>query len=195
MVPDAAVYCDRNRNDRYFVDSINLYYNTGVIVCDFDKWISAGITESIVNGLSSSNSDFYYPEQTALSFFCQDFIFRLPLKFNLYTPLQKISYKTYTKIFPKKIIFTKTEFAEASSSFYILHFYGRSVYKPWFRNNSCVYSSLYKKVEKSLFGKNIPNIKWPVAMSKKERIKSIIVLITSKLLPRDTYMRILSHIK
>lgn len=90
------------------------YFNSGVLLIDFDKWRKKNLTSKLLKFLSKKKLDFY--DQDALNFFLNKDFKQLPLNWNVLSYI----YSSYNKSFP---VFCKDK------KFKLIHFNG--VKKPW----------------------------------------------------------------
>jgi lipopolysaccharide biosynthesis glycosyltransferase len=175
------------------VKKTELYCNAGVILFDLktirEKAILSTIQEKM-NGV-----DFKYADQSIFNLVFNKQIKKLPVKFNLYTPLQKSSYKTLSKYYRINEITTEIDLFQAKKKPIIAHFYGlRQCCKPWNKINACVFSKPYRKTMTALFGKHSLE-KWPKSKNAKEKFIEILSFLGNKYLPNSLYMCLKNHKK
>lgn len=121
------------------------YINYGVVLFNLNNWRKFNCDYLISKCVLENPNGFKIAEQSLLNYALKDYTNFLNLKYNFYTMLHGISYKTMRKWYPKCNFFLQDEFYEASSSPVIVHFVGDYFCRPWYKNNICRFSNLYIK--------------------------------------------------
>lgn len=98
----------------------DLYFNSGVMIMDLDKWRENNYTDKLLELVKSNN--FRHHDQDALNLLFYNNWKVLPLKFNVIPPIFEL---------PLKVIFSKyiKDAAEAVKNAKIIHYAGG--HKPW----------------------------------------------------------------
>lgn len=135
-VPEIAVYNPFSDNeDMNLVDRSDLYYNMGICVVNLKKWREDDVDSLIAKSIERDKPYFKIADQSIINMYCVGKIARLPLKYNYYSPVHNVDYKTINDVFSKRVIFKESEFNEASSNPLIIHYFGHSYERPWFKHS------------------------------------------------------------
>ena len=143
-VPEIGLYSKISSSEDYDVlYKSDLYFNTGVILYDLKAWRENKIGNIISECIRKHNKEFKIVDQTILNLAINDKIYPLELKYNYYTAVHGIKYKTMRSHFPVKSVFSEVEFSDAHSSPVIIHFVGFPFERPWFRKGQTPYKDVY----------------------------------------------------
>lgn len=156
-VPEAAVYAKGCLSeDPELVDACECYYNMGVVLCDLKRWREEDIDTAIISKIQYYNKKFYIADQSILNYTINNRIIRISLKYNYYTAIHGIKYKTLIKDFSKKVVFSEAEFQEAQSHPIIIHFVGHPFERPWYARSSSLYKPVYNEYRSRSLWANEP---------------------------------------
>ena len=145
-VPEIAVYAkDSLFENRDIVDGCNYYYNMGIVLCNLKQWRNEGIDTFLISKVQEYDKDFYLVDQSILNYALNNRIERLHLRYNYYTSVHSLSYKTIEKTFSLKRIFSESEFLEARKNPAIIHFVGQPFERPWHKRSISPYKLLYQE--------------------------------------------------
>lgn len=160
-VPELAIYSESSHlEDPGLVNSIPLYYNMGICVVNLKKWREDDIESLIVSSIESERPVFKIADQSIINKYVGNQITRLPLKFNYYSTVHNISYKTINSVFDKKILFTEKEYIESANAPAIIHYFGHSFERPWFKNSIALRKEEYLRIREATPWRNTPLSKW-----------------------------------
>ena len=145
-VPEAMLMtkyvCYENKD---LLSNCENYINYGVVYFNMENWRRFNGDKLIRECVSQALYDFRIAEQSIMNLAFKDYTKLMPVKFNFYTMLHGISFKTMRRWYPKRELFSLNEFEEAVLSPIIIHFVGDYFNRPWYKGNICRYNSLYQK--------------------------------------------------
>ena len=87
-------------------------------------------------------------------------IARLPLNYNYYSPVHRVPYKDVCKVFCTKRVFTSEELENEKKNPVIIHFFGHSYERPWFKHNASYMKKEYLKLRNQTEWRNEPLSSW-----------------------------------
>lgn len=163
-MPDCIKY-----KKRLGLSQTKSYINSGVIVCDLQKWREEEKKRPIIE-YTKAISSMITNEQDVIALYFQDKIKLLPIKWNM----TNFYFNRKPKIFPKYL----SQLKEARKHPGIIHF--ASPIKPWFKDCQHPYKNLYKLYLKKTEWKEY---KFPIFenMTPWGRFKRIIRLFLNKI--------------
>jgi len=149
-VPEVAVYAKGCiTEDKDIVDACRYYYfNMGIVLCNLKQWRQENTDALVAAKVRQYDKDFYIADQSILNYALNNRIFRLHLKYNYYTAVHSVTYKTVCKIFSRKKIFSELEFSEARREPVVIHFVGHPFERPWYERSTSPYKLLYHEYRK-----------------------------------------------
>lgn len=148
-VPEIAVYAKNSLfEDPDIVNGCDYYYNMGVVLCNLKQWRDDEIDSFLESKVQEYKKDFYIADQSILNYALNDRIERLHLRYNYYTAMHGVPYRTMEKTFSMKKIFSEREFFEAREKPVIIHFVGHPFERPWFKRSTSQYKLLYQSYRK-----------------------------------------------
>lgn len=160
-VPEIGVYSKYSTiESRELLESVETYFNMGIIMVNLKKWRDLSIDDYLLKKTNEDKKPNLVADQSILNRYLNDYILRMHLKFNYYSPMHKTSYKRVLKVFDKKIIFQQEEFLEAQKAPTIIHFYGHSYERPWFKHSASPYKKEYLKYRKLSKWNDAKKQKW-----------------------------------
>lgn len=160
-VPELAMYCNNNNfEDPALIEKLAMYYNMGICVVNLKKWRDEKIDDLIVTSIRKDKPAFKIADQSIINTYVGAKITRLPLKFNYYSPVHNISYGTILKVFCKKVVFSEEEYESAKEAPAIIHYFGHSYERPWFKHSRSIRKSDYLRYRKSIGWGDVPMEKW-----------------------------------
>lgn len=119
------------------------YVNYGVVYINLDNWRNINGDELIKQVVKNTKNGFKIAEQSILNLTFRDYTITLPAKYNYYTILHGVSYKTLSNWYQRRKIFEEKEIVEAANNPLIIHFVGDYFNRPWYVDNVCRYKDLY----------------------------------------------------
>ena len=147
LVPEVAAYAkDFKAEDVNLVNGVDCYYNTGICIANLKQWRNDNASDYMIAKLIEESDTFKIADQSIINKYFNKKILRLPLGFNYYTPVHGVSYKTLNKIFVKKKVFTEEELDEARKTYSIIHYYGHSYERPWFKHSVALKKKEYRTI-------------------------------------------------
>lgn len=160
-VPELAIYGEYfNLEDADLVNAIPMYYNMGICVINLKKWRDDNIDQLIVSAIERERPVFKIADQSIINKYVGNQIARLPLRFNYYSPAHNVSYETITKVFNKKEVFSEEEFYTSSKDPAIIHYFGHSYERPWFKHSVALRKNEYLDIRKRTPWGCTPLEKW-----------------------------------
>lgn len=160
-VPEVAMYNPYNhQEDPKLLASLDMYYNMGICIVNLKKWREKKIDDLIYEGVQKETDGFMIADQSIINKYVGNAIARLPLSYNYYTPVHRVSYQAVCKVFKTKRVFEKKEFDNAKDNPIIIHFFGQSYDRPWFRHNAAYLKKEYQHLRNITEWRNEPLEKW-----------------------------------
>lgn len=145
-VPEVGVYAQNNSYEDFSVVSLHdCYYNMGIALFDLKRWREEGIDELITEKIRQYGKGFIAAEQSIINYCIGDRICKVDLKYNYYTLVHGVNYRTVRKVFPRKVVFSEEEFNSAKENPAIIHFVGFPFERPWYVKSVSPYSVLYQE--------------------------------------------------
>lgn len=160
-VPEAAVYSEfQDIEDADLLKGDRVYYNMGIVLINLKKWRENHIDEYLKKELKNNKHVFRVADQSIINRFLSNNIGCIELKYNFYSPAHGTNYKCFTNLFNKRVCFSENEFNEAQKNPVIIHFFGHSFERPWFKKNSSYYKNEYMKYLNKLNWRCFLKSKW-----------------------------------
>lgn len=160
-VPELAMYTKEIRfEDPELLRDLDTYYNMGICVVNLKKWRDEKYDELIYNSIKRDHPIFRIADQSIINKYLNGKIARLPLQFNYYSPVHNVSYNTLCKVFPRKKIFELEELEKASKKTAIIHYFGHSYERPWFKHSVALRKDEYIQIRNKSPWKDEPYSKW-----------------------------------
>lgn len=160
-VPELAMYNPYNhQEDPEILNSIDLYYNMGICIVNLKKWREDGMDEKLKEKVEHEKKGYMIADQSIINKYLGNHIARLPLNYNYYSPVHRVPYNVVCNVFNTKKVFTIEEFNDAKSNPIIIHFFGHSYERPWFKHNASYKKKEYLALKKHTEWKNEPLSKW-----------------------------------
>lgn len=159
--PEVAIYNPySHQEDMDLVDKKGLYYNMGICVVNLRKWREDRIDSIIEREIIKNDPEFKIADQSIINRYCGDMITRMPLKYNFYTPVHNVSLMTVEKVFSKRDVFTEDEFNDSKEHPSIIHYFGHSYERPWFKYSVAFHQKDYRNIRKKTPWGKLPLAKW-----------------------------------
>ena len=126
---------------------LDYYYNSGVILFDYEKWEKEDCTKIIYDGIKNNNIKLEYPDQDLLNLNLQNFISTLNINYNInpylyiynkYPLLAKRFYENLTNFYSYE------EICDALKKPYILHMLSYLGARPWIKNKIHPFNEIYQ---------------------------------------------------
>lgn len=148
-VPEIAMYNPYStQEDPELIKSLDMYYNMGICVVNLKKWREDNIDNLIVTSIERNKPVFKIADQSIINKYCAGKIARLPLMYNFYSPVHNVSYKTVNRVFNIKTVFSEEEFEHSSKTPAIIHYFGHSYERPWFKYSVALKKNEYLAIRK-----------------------------------------------
>lgn len=161
-VPEVAMYGNTNNiEDKDVIYCGDYYYNMGICLVNLKEWRQKGIDEYLAKCIHNDDEPYKVADQSIINKYLNQYIVRVPLKFNYYSVVHSVNYQTVNNVFCMKCIFTEKEFDEAKNDTRIIHYFGHPFERPWFKRNSAYKKGLYYNVRNRTPWKNQELSKWP----------------------------------
>ena len=160
-VPEIAMYGKYSHlEDPQLLESLDMYYNMGVCVLNLKKWRDDGVDEIIYSRIQTEVNSFKIADQSIINKYLAGSIARLHLRYNFYTPLHNVPYQTINKVFNKKVVFSESELKEASEYPSIIHYFGHSYERPWFKHSVALRQKQYLDIKERSPWSDAPLLEW-----------------------------------
>ena len=161
IAPEIAAYGNFEvTEDPKVIEMHDCYYNTGICVANLKKWRDDNADEKLRRCIANENEPIKVADQTIINKYFNDKILRLPLEYNYYTPVHNVSYDLICSIFSKKNVFTKDEFQKAAENPVIIHYFGHSYERPWFKYSVALKKKDYLRIKSSTLWGDLPLDRW-----------------------------------
>ena len=173
-------------------NQLNYYYNSGVMLFNFDEWENDHCIEKIYNILKTNTINLQFPDQDLINLAIEN-ISTLPLNYNIF-PIVKMMEKHpfLSKFFYTKnnSFYSKDEIKKAILNPIIYHNLDFLNIRPWDNNIIHPYNNIYRYYRKIFDDDYIPN---KIEISNYEQIiKKITYLILKSLVDDKCYQKILN---
>lgn len=143
-VPEIGLYGKISSSESYDVLYKNeIYYNAGIIFYNLENWRKENISIYLKEKMKEYGKQFSVVDQSIINYSLYEKIERLHLRYNYYTAVHGITYKTLVKNFYRKKIFLENEFTEAQKRPAIIHFIGQPFERPWYEKSASPYKDVY----------------------------------------------------
>lgn len=160
-VPELAMYSPYNYlEDPEILSSIDIYYNMGICIVNLKRWREKGIDELIYERVQQEKKEFMIADQSIINKYLGNEIARLPLNYNYYTPVHRVSYETICRVFTVKRVFSQEEYKKAKVNPVIIHYFGHSYERPWFTPNAAYKRKEYLRLRRHTEWRDKPLEKW-----------------------------------
>ena len=181
-VPEIGCYTKNiGFEDPELVKNLDMYYNLGVCVVNLKNWRDENIDNLLYTSIKEDQPVFKIADQSIINKYLANKILKLPLKFNYYSGVHNLNYKTACSIFSFKIVFEKQEYVEASLHPSIIHYVGHSYERPWFKYSVAIKKKEYLATRDKTPWRNIPLDRWSNSSNKVINIYDIICFFLLKL--------------
>lgn len=159
-------------------NQLNYYYNSGVMLFNFNEWENAHCMEKIYNILKYNKANLQFPDQDLINLAIEN-IGTLPLKYNLY-PITKImnNHQLLSRIFynKKDSFYSLKEIKESLKNPIIYHNLDFLNTRPWENNIIHPYNKTYK-LYRQMFDDNYKPIQIESSKSKQILKKSAYLIL------------------
>lgn len=146
-VPEVAMYGEINNiEDKDILNNVDVYYNMGICLVNLNEWRMQKIDSLLAKRIREETRSFKVADQSVINKYLNDYIVRVPLKFNYYSVVHSVTYGTIEKVFNRKKIFSKQEFENARKDIRIIHYFGHPFERPWFRFNAAYKKNKYSTI-------------------------------------------------
>ena len=113
-------------------------------------------------------------DQSIINMYLNEFIVRMDLKYNFYSVVHGVTLNTINKVFCKKSVFTKEEYDNAAKNPIIIHYFGHSFERPWFKHNAAYDKEKYLNVRFCTPWSEQPLSRWKKSESRVIRIYDLL---------------------
>lgn len=145
-VPEVAMYGKYNNMENHdLISELPLYYNMGICLVNLKEWRDSKTDEFLEYEIANNSENFQIADQSILNKYLNSRILRIPLKYNYYSTVHGVSLEVINKVFFKKSVFDLQEYSEACSNPVIVHYFGHSYERPWFRFSVAIKKDEYLK--------------------------------------------------
>lgn len=146
------------------------YFNSGVMIINCDEWKSKKIFEKMKKFEYEQNNVSVFGDQRLLNAISAKNTKIISPAYNLTSELLRFSYNKIIKIMQCNDFYSEKDIQEAIDNPVIIHFSGRSIDRPWFKNSNSIYKEKYRSYMKKysftdfpLWNDSIINvIKWKI---------------------------------
>ena len=176
----------------YLKNKINNYFNSGVLLFNFNEWEKEHCIEKIYNILKKNTINLQFPDQDLINLAVEN-ITTLPLNYNLF-PIVKImeKHKIFAKKFYDKVdsFYSQKEIKDSLLNPIIYHNLDFLNIRPWESNIIHPYNNIYKHYRK-MFDTNYIQDKNEIKYYE-QLLKKISYIILKSLVNDDCYQKILN---
>lgn len=159
--PELAMYTPYNHlEDPDIIRKAEMYYNMGICIVNLKKWREDDIDTLIYNNVQKEANPFKIADQSIINKYLMGSIKRLPLRYNFYSPVHNVSYKAIKNVFSSREVFSEEEIKSASLNPAIIHYFGHSFERPWFKHSVALRDKEYYEIKKKTPWKEVPLQKW-----------------------------------
>lgn len=173
----------------YLKGKLDYYYNSGIILFDFNKWENEHCIEKIYNILKKNEVSLKLPDQDLINLAIPN-ISTLPLNYNIF-PIVKMmnNHPLLSKRFYKENFYSRNEIRDAIKNPIIYHNLDFLNIRPWDNNVIHPYNNIYKLYRNKFDKEYIPN---EIEISKYEqKMKKFSYLILKSFVSDKTYQKVL----
>lgn len=173
----------------YLKNKLDCYYNSGIVIFNFNEWENENCIEKIYNILKKNEIILQLPDQDLINLAISN-INTLPLNYNLF-PIVKMmhNHPLLSKYFYKEHFYSKEEIKEAIKNPIIYHNLDFLNIRPWNDNIIHPYNNIYKLYRNKFDKEYIPE---KIEISKcEQKIKKITYLTLKSLVSEKTYQKVL----
>ena len=136
-VPEVAMYGKYNNLESpELLSEVPMYYNMGMCLINLEEWRKRDIDMLIFTRMVEEQPVLKIADQSVINKYLNEYIVRLNLKYNFYSVAHGVKYKTISKVFCRKKVFDKEEYNGAAQNPVIIHYFGHSFERPWFKHNA-----------------------------------------------------------
>lgn len=140
MVLDSL--CGRHRC-RIGLKHTDGYFNAGVILIDYKKWVEEKCTDKILLHVKNVRAHYFAPDQDLINIILKGQIFRLDLSFNLQPIHKAFSFESYNRLFKKSVYYTGKEVKHAVKNPRIIHTFRFLGEFPWHQEENHPYTEIF----------------------------------------------------
>ncbi|WP_022755569.1 glycosyltransferase family 8 protein [Butyrivibrio fibrisolvens] len=132
-----------------------IYYNSGIMLIDIQKWRNCNFTDSVLKHMKEVRGNYPLVDQDIINVCLNKYIYKIPLTYNVQSP--NFMYYTYHSIcsaygLSEKNYYSAVDHSVAMDNPTIIHFSGSSFIRPWYYNSNHPLKELYMSYYKeSLF--------------------------------------------
>lgn len=174
------------KNARLETGNVNIrYFNSGVMVINCVEWRNKDYFSQMREFEKKYENEAIFPDQRPLNAItlCDSKI--IDPKYNFTPELYRYTYKQLLLLMDTKVFYEQQQVEDARKEPVIVHFSGRSIERPWFKNCRNQYKELYRTYMKKFDFLDFPlwedsklnSIKWEI----KYRLPFFIQLLGSRL--------------
>lgn len=127
-------------------ENLNNYYNTGVILFDYKKWVQDSFR--IFDIIKTMECKLVFPDQDILNLAMEDNIGTMDASYNIYPPIQilmKYPYLAHKKLEKTTNFYSYEEIKKAIENPHIYHSYGVLYGRFWDNNKINPFNSIYEQ--------------------------------------------------
>lgn len=177
-VPEVAMYGKYNSlEDPDIIRNVPMYYNMGMCLINLREWRKRNIDAVLRERITADNPKLMIADQSIINKYLNNDIERLLLKYNYYSVVHDVDLSTLRKVFPKKDVFNEYEYNDARCNPSIIHYFGHSFERPWFKHNAAYMRKEYLTIRNRTPWKNDPLRAWQRADSRIIQIYDIITYL------------------
>lgn len=126
---------------------MDLYFNSGVILFDCNKWRKLSILEQIQNHLCNIRSKYSFHDQDIINIVCKDKIYPLHPKYMTFLPEYKWGKEGIIQLtdLQESSYYEDKDIENASNNPIIIHYVDNILGRPWYKNNINIYGAMWEK--------------------------------------------------
>lgn len=126
------------------INNPDSYFNSGVMLINLKKWRECNIVESFKNFKHSNSNKGIYRDQRVLNGTTALNYFPLPPEYNFMPEFYQYNVQQLQQISGVHEYYSQKEIDKAKQDPVIVHFSGRSIDRPWYRNSKHPFTDEYR---------------------------------------------------
>lgn len=137
---------------RVGIERSSLYINSGVLLCNLERWRETRFTETCLRVLRELGTTVTFPDQDVLNVAARDAILCLPCRYNMFTPFFLFDPRSLRRYRCDSLPYSDDEINQAKARPSVVHFTGGFCYaRPWCSEGSThPYAHVYRDLMTSI---------------------------------------------
>jgi lipopolysaccharide biosynthesis glycosyltransferase len=184
-------------NRRIAFKQEDLYFNSGVLLIDLNRWRALDIENKIMQNITNLTETYYMHDQDILNVVLKEEIEAIPLDYNMMYISRAYSAEDVLRFTGKTeaTYYSLDAIRQAQKHMVIIHYAGDYYGKPWNFPTSNPYASLWNNMKARSPWKNVPLEKQPVKKKINQRLHEVAAPVIKEYWLKRTHDRFLSEIE